>query len=83
MRRKQPELPSTLDSQFAFGIEEEFFLSETSSGAAAATMPHAFLEVVDGADHSFALPAAEARVRSAIGEIADAAAGWMSALSGA
>lgn len=45
-------------------------------------MPHAFLEVVDGADHSFALPAAEARVRSAIGEIADAAAGWMSALSG-
>lgn len=45
-------------------------------------MPHAFLEVVDGADHSFALPAAERRVRSAVAELADAAAGWMSALSG-
>ncbi|HEY8147239.1 MAG TPA: alpha/beta family hydrolase [Kofleriaceae bacterium] len=45
-------------------------------------MPHAFLEVVDGADHSFVLPAAEARVRSALAELADAAAGWMSALSG-
>ncbi len=45
-------------------------------------IPHAFLEVVDGADHSFALPAAEARVRSVMDELADAAAGWMSALSG-
>jgi uncharacterized protein len=45
-------------------------------------MPHAFLEVVDDADHSFRLPAAEARVRSAIGELAAAAAGWMTALAG-
>src|SRR5688572_5152430 len=44
-------------------------------------MPHAFLEVVDGADHGFALPAGEARVRSAIGELADAAAEWMLALA--
>jgi uncharacterized protein len=45
-------------------------------------MPHAFLEVVEGADHGFALPAAEARVRSAIDELAGAAAAWMLALSG-
>ena len=45
-------------------------------------IPHAFLEVVDGADHSFALPAAEARVRSVMDELAGAAAGRMSALSG-
>jgi predicted alpha/beta-hydrolase family hydrolase len=44
-------------------------------------MPHGFLQVVEGADHGFALPAAEARVRSAIGELAEAAAGWMLALS--
>ena len=43
-------------------------------------IPHAFLHVVDGADHSFRLPAAEARVRSPIAELADAAAGWMAAL---
>jgi hypothetical protein len=38
--------------------------------------------VVEGADHGFALPAAEARVRSAIDELAGAAAAWMLALSG-
>ena len=44
-------------------------------------MPHAFLQVVDGADHGFRLPAAEARLRSAIDELADVAAEWMTALS--
>ncbi|HEU5057650.1 MAG TPA: alpha/beta family hydrolase [Kofleriaceae bacterium] len=44
-------------------------------------IPHAFLEVVDDADHSFRLPAAEARVRSAIGELAGAAAQWMASLA--
>ncbi len=44
-------------------------------------MPHAFLEVVEGADHSFKLPAAEARARSAVNELAGAAAEWMLALA--
>ena len=44
-------------------------------------LPHAFLDVVDGADHSFALPAAQARIRSPVAELADAAAGWMAALA--
>lgn len=44
-------------------------------------MPHAFLQLVEGADHGFRLPAAEARVRSAIDELADAAVDWMAALS--
>ena len=44
-------------------------------------IPHAFLHVVDGADHSFRLPAAEARVRSPVAELAEAAAGWMAALA--
>ena len=46
----------------------------------ATAIPHAFMHVVEGADHGFALPAAEARGRSTVDEIADAAAEWMLAL---
>ncbi len=35
------------------------------------------LHVIDGADHGFKLPARDARARSSIGELADAAASWM------
>ncbi len=44
-------------------------------------IPHAFLDVLDGADHTFNLPAAQARLRSPIAELADAAASWMAALT--
>lgn len=42
-------------------------------------LPGAEMQVVAGADHSFRLPAREARVRSAVSELAAAAAGWMAA----
>jgi predicted alpha/beta-hydrolase family hydrolase len=44
-------------------------------------LPGATLHVVDGADHGFRLPAREARVRSSIDELADAAASWIAARS--
>jgi predicted alpha/beta-hydrolase family hydrolase len=37
------------------------------------------MHLVDGADHSFRLPAREARVRSAVAELAEASAAWMAA----
>ncbi len=42
-------------------------------------LPAATMHVVDGADHGFRLPAREARVRSAIDELADAMAAWIAA----
>jgi len=42
-------------------------------------LPGATMHVVDGADHGFRLPAREARVRSAVGELADAIAAWIAA----
>jgi len=44
-------------------------------------LPGATLHVVDGADHGFKLPAREARMRSAMDEIADAAVTWIAARS--
>lgn len=44
-------------------------------------LDRAALHVIEGADHAFKLPAREARVRSVIGELADAAAAWMASRS--